>query len=183
MRSGVSGWLALFRALCLLGAFFYLFSLVEWAFIPAAEWENLAQLSPPIVRFMLFSRIQSVIIAAGLLWTFYVLMRPRPTTVLWALLVLNVLVVLDVTGFVLQESFISAFSASMYARGEPVAAGEFAEARSHVVLGILFGVVWIAYFLRSRRVEDTWGPQSLGAMVGWVRSGFRVAGALTQGNP
>lgn len=45
-RSRPSGWLVVFAAFCLLGGFFYLFSLVEWAFIPAGEWEKLAQLAP-----------------------------------------------------------------------------------------------------------------------------------------
>lgn len=171
---GVSGWLAVFRAFCLLGGFFYLFSVVEWALFPAGEWERLAQLAPPVVQFRMFSRFQSVLIAAGLWWTFSLLVRPRSTTALWALLTLCILVALDVVGFALQESFISAYSASMQSRGEPTAAGDFTEARSHAVLGIAAGLAWIAYLLRSRRVANTWGPQSLGAMFGWIRGGFRA---------
>ena len=154
-RPGVSGWLAVFRIGCLLGGFFYLFPLVEWSFIPAVEWEKLVQLSPPVVRFRTFSQIQSVVVAAGLWWTFCLLVRPRSTTPQWALLTLTVLVVLDVVGFVLQESFISSLSTAMLAQGEPVAPGEFTEARSHVILGIVAGVAWILYFLTSQRVRTT----------------------------
>lgn len=170
--SGVGGWLAVFRVLCLLGGFFYLFSVVEWAFIPAAEWDKLAELAPAVVRFRLFSRVQSVVVAGGLIWTFYLLVRPRPTTALWALFTLTGLIVLDTAGVLFQESFISSLTAGMGARGEAVSAGEFTEARSHAILGVVGGLIWTVYFLRSRRVENTWGPQSLRAMLVWVRGGF-----------
>ena len=171
--TGVGGWLALFRVFCLLGGIFYLFSVVEWAFIPAAEWEKLAALAPAVVRFRLFSQVQSVVVAAGLFWTFYLLVRPRPTTALWALFTLTGLIALDTAGFLLQESFISSLTAGMRARGEAVSSGDFTEARSHVLLAIVGGLIWTVYFLRSRRVENTWGPQSLRAMLAWVRGGLR----------
>jgi hypothetical protein len=151
----VSGWLAVFRACCLLGGFFYLFPIVEWSFIPAAEWEKLVQLAPPVAHFRLFSQVQSVVLAAGLWWTFYLLVRPRASTPRWALLTLTILVLLNVVGYVIQESFIAALTSGMRAKGEAVAPDEFTEARSHVILGIAGGVAWILYFLRSRRVEST----------------------------
>ena len=151
----IRGWLAVFRVCCLLGGFFYLFPLVEWSFIPAAEWEKLTQLSPPVVRFRTFSQVQAVVIAAGLWWTFYLLVRSRASTPRWALLALTLLVVLDVIGFFLQESFIRALTSAMLARGEPVSTGEFTEARSHAILGIVGGVAWIGYFLTSTRVKST----------------------------
>ncbi|HKP29296.1 MAG TPA: DUF2569 family protein [Gemmatimonadales bacterium] len=154
-RPHLAGWLAVFRVCCLLGGFFYLFPLVEWSFIPATEWEKLTQLSPPVVRFRMFSQVQAVIVAAGLWWTFYLLVRPRPSTPRWALFALTLLVITDVIGFVMQESFIRALTSAMLARGDAVAPGEFTEARSHVILGIVGGVAWIFYFLTSRRVKNT----------------------------
>jgi hypothetical protein len=155
----VSGWLAVFRVCCLLGGFFYLFPLVEWSFIPSAEWDKLVQLSPPVVRFRLFSQIQAVVLAAGLWSTFYLLVRPRASTPRWALFVLTVLVILEVIGFVMQESFIRALTSGMLTRGEAVGPGEFTEARGHVILGIISGVAWILYFLTSKRVKDTFKAQ------------------------
>jgi hypothetical protein len=114
-----------------------------------------------------------IVPAAGLFWTFYLLVRPRPTTALWVLLTLTGLIVLDTAGFLLQESFISSLTAGMRARGEAVSAGDFTEARSHAILGVVGGLIWTAYFLRSRRVENTWGPQSLGGMLAWIRGGFK----------
>ena len=166
-KSAAQGWLALFGVGCLVGGVMSLTSLSEWSSISDSEWQALVSVVPVANGLKSFTYVHAILAAAGLFWLLFLLVKPRPSTPLWAVTVLSVLLILGIATWIWLEAFTSQLTAFLQARGQPMPVEP--GWRSEVLRGVAGPVIWIWYFFRSKRVKNTFGEVTPQRVWNWLR--------------
>lgn len=166
-RNVAQGWLALFGVGCFFGGILSLLGLSQWADVAPADWIALVARVPGASGLRVFSYLQALASAVGLWWLLYLLVRPRRSTPLWAVLILAALLVLNVIGYVWTDWFMRELSNVLREMGGSMPDPTW---RSDALRGILWPIIWIWYFFRSKRVREGFGPVSVARIQSWLRS-------------
>lgn len=168
-KNVVQGWLALFAVGCLLGGLLSLYGLAQWGDISPADWSALVAAVPTASALRAFCCLYGVVGAAGLWWLLYLLVRPRLSTPLWAVVVLAVLLVLGIVAWGWTEAFMAQLNVALRASGGGPAQSD-PTAQSDALRGIVGPLIWIAYFFRSKRVENAFGEVTIQRIRSWMKS-------------
>lgn len=180
-RNAVRGWLALFGVGCFFGGFLSLAGITEWSDIPPGDWVALVSAVPTVSGLRTFSYFYAVASAAGLWWIFYLLIRPRHSTAVWAVVVLAVLLLLGVVNWLWSEAFASQLDQALRASGDTTGF-EDSTLRADLLRPVGWTLIWLWYLFRSKRVRNTFGEVSVQRIRAWVSSrgqyfSGRVSGA------
>jgi hypothetical protein len=166
--AGVGGWLGLFALGCVvspLWSFYTLFT--EWSLTRTPDWGRATSSFPGLSFTVGFELLGGLLVAVALLALFAALMRTHPDTASIAVVVLTFTLVYEAGQLALLYSV---YSGSVYRGG---LSDELSKSSASLLRSIVWALIWLWYFFRSKRVRATFGPVSWSGAARWANRAFR----------
>lgn len=171
---GLGGWLGLFALACFIGPIVSVASVVSsWSKLTPVEW-GLYKLYVPIAPFARgFEYVTTTVLAVGFLFLGVQLVREHKSAAFLAVTVLCCSLVFAVCDLTLAAWIRHSVQSLM---GSSVRAGSSAasvDTYAGTIRGIVGSLVWLLYFVRSKRVRNTFGAVTLRRVGAWLAGLFR----------
>jgi hypothetical protein len=165
---GVGGWLSWFLLSCFLGPFVIVgMTWDAWSKLSAGEMRTLVTLTPLFGVDKGFELTGAVIVAVALFAAGLAIAQKRPYAALLAVAVLTLLISFYVADLVLTEWTLGNLRRELLSRGRAMSSDSSVELVKEV-RSLLASILWQWYFLRSKRVQATFGPVTLRRVGAWL---------------
>jgi hypothetical protein len=169
---GVAGWLAWFGLGCFLSPVVMVSStLGSWGAVSHEQMVSLRSYVP-IAAFARGFEVGGVsILSAGLLFLGIQLVRQHRSSGVLAVVLLTCLLVYGLAELAILSAMTPGLRSMYAAAGQAVPEESFTESYTSIGRAAAFALTWLLYFLRSKRVQATFGPVSWGRVGQWLRAG------------
>ncbi len=167
--TGIGGWLALFLFTCFVGPIGTTLNFID-SLIPETrdDWDYVAQFVTWIRAYVITETVVLAIIGLAFLSLGFVLLRKRPYAPLYAVILLLIGVLYNLSDLLVTTVYQRQVRAALGAIGETLDADAFTDTYAGIGRSVVWLLIWLSYFFTSRRVRNTYGEVSWERIVQWL---------------